>query len=213
MNIISYKLRIKCTPQLILIQTRRKNGIKMLSILDNYTLFSAVTMALALVPLLIMLYAYFRGFEGTILCMDCQQCVAVCPTRRAIGYEYMGPRGIELSARSGNLRMAAEGRLFACTSCMKCVEACPRGLNVKHDRDRLASVLAEHGMGQLPAHKYIINMAATYGNVYDKDKKPLPDIHSQKEKIVGFLHEYAKMCKVEDEIYLPPLPQEKEAEA
>ncbi len=170
----------------------------MLEIWDEWNLFAAVAMILASVPFLIMLYASVRGFEGTVLCMNCQQCVAVCPVRAAVPGKYMGPLGIEVYARSGNKNRAEEGGLFSCTSCMSCVEACPRGLNVKHDMDKFRSALAKKGMGQMDAHKHIIKMADNYGNVFDKEPKELPDIRMQKEKIIKFLKGFAKITKYED---------------
>ena len=170
----------------------------MLGVWDEWNLFSAVAMILASVPLLIMLYASARGHEGTVLCMNCQQCVAVCPVRAAQPGQYMGPLGIEVYARVGNKPRAEEGGLFSCTSCMSCVEACPRGLNVKHDMDHFRAILAKKGMGQMGPHKHIINMASNYGNVYDKEPLKLPDISMQKAGISKSLKGYAKITQYKD---------------
>ena len=170
----------------------------MLGIWDQWNLFAAVAMILASVPFLIMLYASIRGYEGTVLCMQCQQCVAVCPVRAAQPDKYMGPLGIEVTSRSGTKARAEEGGLFSCTSCMSCVEACPRGLNVKHHMDKFRASLAKKGMGQMDAHKHIINMASNYGNVFDKQPITLPDIKTQKDTIIKFLNGFAKITKYED---------------
>ena len=69
----------------------------MFSIFSAGNLYSMISLIVAFVPLLIMLYALSRGFEGSVLCMDCQQCVAVCPTRKSQKEEYLGPRGIEIA--------------------------------------------------------------------------------------------------------------------
>jgi Fe-S oxidoreductase len=151
----------------------------MLGIWDQWNLFSAIAMVLAAVPFLIMLYASIRGHEGTVLCMQCQQCVAVCPVRAAQPDRYMGPLGIELTARSGTKERAEEGGLFSCTSCMSCVEACPRGLNVKHDMDKFRA-------------------SEKYGNVFDKEPVLLPDIKDQKKTITKFLKGFAKITKYDD---------------
>ncbi len=170
----------------------------MLSIFSQEDLFSMVSMIVAFVPLLIMLYALSRGFEGSILCMDCQQCVAVCPTRKSQKEEYLGPRGIEIACRAGNIRIASEGKIYSCTSCMACVSACPRGLNVKHDMDRMRWDLAKQGLGQMDAHKHIIEMASKHGNVYEDKPRWKPGILEQKEQISKFLGNYAKIAKIDD---------------
>ncbi len=170
----------------------------MLGIWDEWNLFAAVAMFLAAVPFLIMLYASVRGYEGTVLCMNCQQCVAVCPVRAAQPGKYMGPLGIEVFARTGNKARAEDGGLFSCTSCMSCVEACPRGLNVKHDMDKFRSALAKKGMGQLDAHKHLAYMAATYGNVLDKEPLMKPDIKGQKKIVMKMLQGYATITKFDD---------------
>jgi heterodisulfide reductase subunit C len=170
----------------------------MLSIFSALNLYAAIGLIVSFVPLLIMLYALARGFEGSVLCMDCQQCVAVCPTRKSQKEEYLGPRGIEISCRAGNRRMATEGKIFSCTSCMACVASCPRGLNVKHDMDRMRWYLAKEGLGQMDAHKHIINMATKYGNVYEEKPRWKPEITTQKEQLSKFLGNYAKISHLDD---------------
>lgn len=170
----------------------------MLSIFDLGNFYTAISLIVACVPLFIMLYAVARGFEGTILCMDCQQCVAVCPTRQSAKEEYLGPRGIEIMCRAGNASRAEEGKIFSCTSCMSCVVACPRGLNVKHDMDLMRWTLAKNGKGQMGAHTHIVNMASKYGNVYDEKPKWKPEINTQKEGVQKFLINYAKISKIDD---------------
>ena len=170
----------------------------MLSIFDLGNFYTAISLIVSCVPVFIMLYAVTRGFENTILCMDCQQCVAVCPTRKSVKEEYLGPRGIEIYCRAGNASRAEDGKIFSCTSCMACVESCPRGLNVKHDMDRMRWVLARKGMGQMAAHEHIINMASKYGNVYEEKPKWKPEVNTQKEQIQKFIKNYAKISKIDD---------------
>ena len=196
----------------------------MLSLWDILNLHTALVIFLACVPLLIMLYATVRGFETSSLCMDCQQCVAVCPVREVVTGEFLGPRGIEIAARSGNRRMASEGKIFSCSSCMSCVTACPRGLNVKHDMDHLRAVLVkesglEHesvlekdgsiikekfklfpkaGTGQMFPHKVIVEKATRFGNVYDVKPKWKPEVKTQKEGVSKFLNNYAKIAQLDD---------------
>jgi heterodisulfide reductase subunit C len=144
-----------------------------------------------------MLYSLYRGMEDSNLCMDCQQCVAVCPVRRA-KKDYFGPRGIMIAARAGNMPMALDGNIFSCTSCMACVESCPRGLNVKHVMDRCRYLLAQDDKGQYPAHKHIINMAKSHGNVYEEKPKFKPDVKTQKEGVMNTLNTYGKIVGIKD---------------
>ncbi len=170
----------------------------MFSFFSPGNLYSTISMIVAFVPLLIMLYALARGLEGSMLCMDCQQCVAVCPTRKSQKEEYLGPRGIEIACRAGNVRMATEGKIFSCTSCMSCVVACPRGLNVKHDMDKFRAYLAKQNLGQTDAHKHIIDMAAKYGNVYEEKPRWKPEIKTQKEQLTKFMTNYANISQLDD---------------
>ncbi len=93
--------------------------------------------------------------------------------------------------------MATEGKIYSCTSCMSCVSACPRGLNVKHDMDRMRGVLAKAGLGQMDPHKHIINMANKYGNVYEEKPRWKPEITTQKEQLNKFMKNYANISKIE----------------
>jgi heterodisulfide reductase subunit C len=170
----------------------------MFALFTLQNLYSAIGLIVSFVPILIMLYALARGFEGSVLCMDCQQCVAVCPTRKSQKEEYLGPRGIEIAARAGNIRMANDGKIFSCTSCMSCVAACPRGLNVKHDMDRMRFVLAKKGLGQMGPHKHIIEMATKYGNVYEEKPRWKPEVTTQKEQLSKFMKNYANIAQIDD---------------
>jgi len=94
--------------------------------------------------------------------------------------------------------MASEGKIYSCTSCMACVDACPRGLNVKHDMDRMRWYLAKDNLSQMEAYKHIINMATKYGNVYEKKPRWKPEITTQKEQISKSLDDYAKFLHIDD---------------
>ena len=161
--------------------------------LDTLNLYTAVSFIVAFVPIIIMLYAAKRGFDSSVLCMDCQQCVAVCPTRSVLKDNYMGPKGIEQLARVGHNDKAAELALFSCTSCMACVNACPRGLNVKHDMDHFRSILASVNLGQMAAHKHLISMVDKYNNTLDDIPLKKPPIGEQKDTIKKMLGGYGKI--------------------
>jgi Fe-S oxidoreductase len=161
--------------------------------LSPLNLYSAGSFIVAFVPIIIMLWAAKRGFDSAVLCMDCQQCVAVCPVRSVLKESYMGPKGIEQLARVGHNEKAAAERLFSCTSCMACVNACPRGLNVKHDMDHFRSILASVNLGQMAAHKHLIHMVENYNNTLDETPIKVPEIKTQKDTIKKMLGGYGKI--------------------
>ena len=161
--------------------------------LDSLNVYTAVSFIVAFVPIIIMLYAAKRGFDSSVLCMDCQQCVALCPVRSALKEEYLGPKNIEVLSRVGHNEKAEEGRLFSCTSCMACVNACPRGLNVKHDMDHFRSILASVNLGQMAAHKHLIKMVDKYNNTLDEIPLKKPPIGEQKDTIRKMLGGYGKI--------------------
>lgn len=161
--------------------------------------FSAVSVVLACVPIYIMIFASGRGFGESILCMDCQQCVAVCPVRASKGMEYMGPHGIMKTARVDHRKRAEDGGLYSCTSCMSCAIACPRGLNVEQTMVYFRNSLAQSKMGQLTGHKRIIERVAKYGNPYSENMAT-PTIASQADDIKKQLVGYGKRIGVELDI-------------
>ena len=164
-----------------------------LEFLSSINVYAAVSFIVAFVPIIIMLWASKRGFDSSVLCMDCQQCVAVCPVRSVLKDAYTGPKGIEQLARVGHNEKAAEMMLFSCTSCMACVNACPRGLNVKHDMDHFRSILASVSLGQMAAHKHLIHMVENYNNTLDEIPLKKPTITDQKATIKKMLDGYGKI--------------------
>lgn len=161
--------------------------------LDAFNVYTTVNFIVAFVPILIMLWAAKRGFDTAILCMDCQQCVSVCPVRSVLKDNYLGPKGIEQLARVGHNDRAAKMGLYSCTSCMACVNACPRGLNVKHDMDHFRSILALNSLGQMAAHKHLAKMVDKYHNTLDEAPIKKPPMNAQKDQIRKMLQGYGKI--------------------
>lgn len=161
--------------------------------LNPLNIYAAVSFIVAFVPIIVMLWASKRGFDSSNLCMDCQQCVAVCPVRSVLKDNYLGPKEIQVLARVGHNEKAAEMRLFSCTSCMACVNACPRGLNIKHDMDHFRTILASVSLGQMAAHKHLIKMVDNYNNTLDEIPLKKPPIGEQKDTIKKMLGGYGKI--------------------
>ena len=172
----------------------------MLTLWTAPSVFSAVSVVLACVPIFIMLFASGRGFGESILCMDCQQCVAVCPVRKAKGMDYMGPHGIMKTARVDHKKRAEEGGLYSCTSCMSCAVACPRGLNTEETMVGFRNSLAKSGLGQLAGHRRIINRVDKYGNPYS-EKMAIPDVDSQADEIKKQMAGYAKRIGLDLKVF------------
>ncbi len=148
----------------------------------DMNIFVAVSIMLALAPISMMVFAIIRGFEDTILCMECQQCVAGCPVKRALGEEYYGPKNLMTLARANHKIKSAEGRIFSCTSCVRCTETCPRALYVKHTMDKYRGVLFKENLGVMDGHKKLVENVRKYRNVLDPDRKK-PPLDSVVEKV------------------------------
>jgi len=97
--------------------------------LNIYALTSGIEALLILVPLAMMVYILLRDMSEAILCMECQQCRAVCPVLQ-VTPEYIGPKDIMVAAKSVKYDKAISEKLYLCTSCAACMERCPRNLEV-----------------------------------------------------------------------------------
>jgi Fe-S oxidoreductase len=84
---------------------------------------------LTIVPLAMIAYIVLRNKSNAVLCMECQQCRAVCPVLESAG-DYTGPKNIMAAIKSGKYDEALKGRIELCTGCAACVERCPRKLGV-----------------------------------------------------------------------------------
>jgi len=88
--------------------------------------------ACALLPIgllvCIVVRLLYRRSSQVILCMECEQCMGVCPILKKKGLDFIGPTGIMVAAKSGNIRRAVESGALLCTGCRLCEKACPRGL-------------------------------------------------------------------------------------
>ncbi len=100
---------------------------------------SGISAFLILVPLGMFIYIILREQGEAILCMECQQCRAVCPVIPVDG-EYIGPKDIMIAAKSGKYQEALKMKLELCTDCVACMERCPRGLDVSESNKLISSV-------------------------------------------------------------------------
>lgn len=85
----------------------------------------------AFVSVIFILYLFIsmilRGNYQVLLCMECDQCVKVCPIVRKYP-NTASPKEIMEAAKVGDLMTLNEAGLILCNSCGACEKACPRGL-------------------------------------------------------------------------------------
>jgi len=93
------------------------------------SLTSGIAGMLILTPLAIFIYMLIRNQGEAILCMECQQCRAVCPVL-AVDGEYLGPKDIMVAAKSGKYSDALRKKMELCANCATCMERCPRKLEI-----------------------------------------------------------------------------------
>jgi L-lactate utilization protein LutB len=112
--------------------------------LDYQIITSGIAALLILVPLAMITYMLLRNKGEAILCMECQQCRAVCPVLQNTD-EYVGPKDIMVAAKSGKYSKALERNIELCAACAACMERCPRKLEV----DALIRELSHDEMGDV----------------------------------------------------------------
>jgi len=88
--------------------------------------------------------------EATV-CARCGYCNAVCCTHRELDWESTSPRGWLAMARELDWSSPFPGefvaRLFTCTLCGKCGQACPTHIDLRGLWLNLRQAIVEHGQG------------------------------------------------------------------
>lgn len=107
--------------------------------IDYLVITAGISAFLILIPLGMFIYMLLREQGEAILCMECQQCRAVCPILSVDG-EYIGPKDIMVAAKSGKYDEALTKKLELCTDCAACMERCPRKLDVAENNKLISSV-------------------------------------------------------------------------
>ena len=128
--------------------------------LDYKIITSGVAALLIMIPFAMLMYMLLRNKGEAILCMECQQCRAVCPVLQNTG-EYVGPKDIMVAAKSGKYSKALERNIQLCSACAACMERCPRKLEVdalirEISHDEMSEVLSRRTldyMQQIPNPK------------------------------------------------------------
>ncbi|HJJ47460.1 MAG TPA: succinate dehydrogenase/fumarate reductase iron-sulfur subunit [Methanocorpusculum sp.] len=102
-------------------------------------------------------------------CIECFSCISSCPAVAAS--EYAGPTVMRQEQRlnldprdtSDRVSEAVAKGLYSCTTCRKCVEVCPKGIDTpKKAVERLRRTAAERGFA-LEAHKNLAKLIEESG--------------------------------------------------
>jgi len=108
---------------------------------------SGIASVLILTPLAMILYMVLRDKGTAVLCMECQQCRAVCPVIQS-HESYAGPKDIMVAAKSGKYDIALKGNAELCASCAACMERCPRKLGADEEIMGIVSTEMEDIFGR-----------------------------------------------------------------
>jgi len=108
---------------------------------------SGIASMLILTPLVMILYMVLRDKGTAVLCMECQQCRAVCPVIQE-HETYAGPKDIMVAAKSGKYDMALKRNAELCAACAACMERCPRKLGADEEIMSMVSTEMEDIFGR-----------------------------------------------------------------
>jgi fumarate reductase (CoM/CoB) subunit B len=114
-------------------------------------------------------------------CIDCLSCLSVCPVRRFA--DYAGPTFMRQLARfafdvrdeMNREEIAYFENLYNCTTCAKCVEVCPKEIEIVHCAiEKLRELCFKKGY-YLKNHLTVRENVLKYNRSVEKDKTPLLD--------------------------------------
>lgn len=110
-------------------------------------------------------------------CIECYSCISSCPSVQAS--DYAGPtimrqeQRLNLDPRDKGDRVAEaiEKNLFACTTCHKCVEVCPKEIEIPRKAiEKLRADAAKRGFS-LPAHVSLAKLVEDTGRSIEKKEE------------------------------------------
>ena len=123
-------------------------------------------------------------------CRECYLCRAACPAAE-VGFrkpeltKYPGPKFYmrDLATRildprdeakeSRLVKMKEDIDVYACTTCRKCWEVCPREFEVPDIMEELRSHIARAGLGPLDGHKVFSSFITKTGRAVERQTPPL----------------------------------------
>ncbi len=137
--------------------------------MDLQIFTSGIAALLIILPAAMLVYMLLRNKGEALLCMECQQCRAVCPVIQNTD-DYAGPKDIMVAAKSGKYSKALEQNIQLCTACGACMERCPRKLEV----DAIIRELSHDEMSKI----------LTRGTIDYLNKIPNPKMQRNYEAVV-----------------------------
>ncbi|MDV0440885.1 fumarate reductase (CoM/CoB) subunit TfrB [Methanorbis furvi] len=111
-------------------------------------------------------------------CIECYSCISSCPAFAAS--EYAGPTVMRQEQRlnldprdtADRITEAIDKGLFACTTCHKCVEVCPKEIETPRKAvEKLRAEAAKRGLS-LPAHRALAKLVEDTGRSVERKETP-----------------------------------------
>lgn len=130
-----------------------------------------------------------RMYDFIDSCIECEQCVEICPTYAETGDDLLNP-----ISRLGISRKVFEGKevsqeeiesLYSCLCCERCDKVCPYEIPVSEIVDMAKKELVKRGLGPLEAHERIIGGIMEKGNSVNRDPETrlewMPEAYVEKD--------------------------------
>ncbi|HID27078.1 MAG TPA: CoB--CoM heterodisulfide reductase subunit C [Methanosarcinales archaeon] len=93
-------------------------------------------------------------------CLQCGTCTSTCPSGR---YTNLNTRRIIYSALNNNPNILHDKDLWLCSTCYKCQDQCPRGIQITDSIFEIRCIAVKHGFIQ-ESHKIVADNVLQTGH-------------------------------------------------
>lgn len=123
-------------------------------------------------------------------CIECYSCLSTCPIVKKFKEEYAGPYFMRYLSKfdfdprdkEDRLEDSISEGLYDCTSCGKCLTACPKNINTFGDAiEKLRTLAYEKDLGPLDPHKKMKEQIISSGRSVSKDEEGFIEKFNKKE--------------------------------